>query len=179
MSGEDSLRDLSSVTRASVDIRLKVRGKEVLVTEITMGNMAGFIRACSPFLAAFDSLAEVKEVTAAVDDVPAQKKLGDKHGFFKMIAEHNNAFLDAAGLVCEVDHDAGARDFLARLRPDEFFHIALAVVEVNGDFFILRLAPALMAFLNGVGRIGMAPFNASLLPDMTSDFSPPTRTLNS
>ncbi len=178
---DDALRDLSAVTRESVDVALKVRGVAVTVSEVTMSSMAPFIRACSPFLASFDQIAEIKETTGELAAAGGSaKRVPDRFGFFKTISEHSPAFLDAAALVCDIPDappvpvppgaamtapQLAARAFLARLRPDEFFHIALAVVEVNGDFFILRLAPALQAFFRTVGRIGSGRTSDLSLPD--------------
>jgi len=45
-------------------------------------------------------------------------------------------------------------EFYEKLRPDEFFAVAAKVVEVNGDFFVRALAPALIRFAKGVSTIG-------------------------
>ena len=165
MDGDDPVRDLANVTREGAIISLRVRGTAIMVAEVTMQNLGPFIKACAPFLSAFDQLDEVKETAGELKAAGGNSRhLNDKFGFFRMIGESSGAFLDAAALVCEVDGHigpVGARAFLARLRPDEFLHVALAMVEVNGDFFILRLMPALQRFLEGVGRIGLSPSSVS------------------
>ncbi len=159
----DAIRDLSAVTRQSQEIKMKVRSTAVTVREVTMVDLAAFIKACSPFLSAMDQLAEVKETREELGEpLPnVVRKVEDKFGLFRLIGENTDAFLNAAALVVAVEGQADARLFLSRLRPDEFFHIALAVVEVNGDFFILRLAPALTEFFKSVSRIGLPPISAS------------------
>lgn len=180
---DNALRDLSEVTSATRTIQLKVRSTLVTVSEVTMAGLAPFIRACAPFLSTFDQLGEVKEQNEELEAAGGStRQLADKFGFFKLIGENTNAFLDAATLVCEVETrtaGAGCRDFLSRLRPDEFFHIALAVVEVNGDFFILRLAPAMEKFFHGVGRIGLSPTSVSSLQGILDLNSPATDTASS
>ena len=165
----DAMRDLSEVTRQSQVITIKVRGVVVTVSEVTMDNLPLFIKSCSPFLSAMDQLGEVKETRDEMGEpMPnASRKLEDKYGLFKLIGDNGPSFLDASSIVCAIEGFNGLpRDFLKRLRPDEFFHIALAVVEVNGDFFTLRLAPALTQFFRSVSLIGLSRTNGSSQMDI-------------
>jgi hypothetical protein len=125
---------------AGREVRLTVRGHEIVVREVTMKHLKGFAAACSPFLAAFDEAGEL----AARDD-----KSHDDFALFKVLAENGEAFMKAAAMVSNAPVG-----FYEQLRPDEFFEVAAKVVEVNGDFFVRALAPTLIRFAKGVSLIG-------------------------
>lgn len=122
------------------EARLTVRGHEIVVREVTMKNLREFAAACSPFLSAFDEAGEL----ASKPDAPQ-----DDFALFKVLAENGPAFMKAAALVTNANVE-----FYEKLRPDEFFAVAAKVVEVNGDFFVRALAPALIRFAKGVSTIG-------------------------
>jgi hypothetical protein len=126
---------------AGVERSVTLRGHEIRVREVRMKELRAFAQACSPFLKAFDESGEL-----------AQRKEGepvDDFALFRVLADHSEAFMKAAALVSNANVE-----FFEKLRPDEFFEVAALVVEVNGDFFVRALAPALIRFAQGVSRIG-------------------------
>lgn len=119
-----------------------VRGHVIKVHEVKMKNLRAFTAACGPFLHAFDEAAELAS--------PADPdKRPDDFALFRLLAEHSDAFMEAAAQVSNAP-----RTFYEQLGPDEFFEVARLVVEVNGDFFVRALAPALLRFARGVSLIG-------------------------
>lgn len=125
---------------AGREVRLTVRGHEIVVREVTMKHLKGFAAACSPFLAAFDEAGELAE---------RKDRAQDDFALFKVLAENGEAFMKAAAMVSNAPVE-----FYEQLRPDEFFEVAAKVVEVNGDFFVRALAPTLIRFAKGVSLIG-------------------------
>jgi hypothetical protein len=138
---------------AAVESTVTVKGHVIKVHEVTMKNLRAFAKACGPFLSSFD---ESGELAMRGDKKPADFAL------FNVLAENGDAFMDAAVLVTNAD-----RTFYERLRPDEFFEVAAKVVEVNGDFFVRALAPALIRFAQGFNQIGSILSSDSLAQDTT------------
>jgi hypothetical protein len=139
MSQDDDLGQLDEL--AGREKRLTVRKHEIVVSEVIMENLGEFVEACTPFLEAFD---EVGELAARTADQPP-----DDFALFKLVSKHSKPFMRAAALVSNANYE-----FYAKLKPDEFFEVAAAVVEVNGTFFIQRLAPVLIRFARGVSQVG-------------------------
>jgi hypothetical protein len=108
-------------------------GETIEVRALTIGQLPAFVRALRPAL----GLLEGGEV-----DVVA------------LVAEHGEAVIEAVSVATGRDYA-----WLAGLAPDAFAVIAGAVLEVNMDFFVRRLAPALNRILEtatagpGAGRI--------------------------
>lgn len=134
---------------------VEVRGHKIIVSEVTMKNLKQFTEACAPFLSAFDEAGEL-----------AAKPDGDPEGFalFRVLTKHGDDFMRATALVTNADVA-----FYEKLKPDEFFKVAAKVVEVNGDFFVLRLAPMLIKFARGVSLIGSMLSGVSSQPGMELD----------
>lgn len=142
---------------AATEATVTVRGHVIKVHEVTMKNLRAFAKACGPFLSSFD---ESGELAIRGDKKP------DDFALFKVLAENGDAFLDAAALVTNAD-----RTFYERLRPDEFFEVAAKIVEVNGDFFVRALAPALIRFAQGFSQIGSILSSVSSAQDTNSSAS--------
>lgn len=134
------------------EARLTIRGHEIVVREVTMKNLREFAKACAPFLSAFD---EAGELSSKPDAPQADFAL------FRVLADNGPAFMTAAALVTNA-----TPEFYEKLRPDEFFTVAAKVVEVNGDFFVRALAPALIRFARGVSAIG-STLSSGLSPQVT------------
>lgn len=132
---------------AGVEHSVTVRGRKIVVREVDMKSLTPFAAACAPFLSEFDEAGRLgdRRDPDTGEPVPA-----DQFTLFKVLAEHGPAFVNAAALVSDAD-----KAFLENLRPDEFFEVAAKVVEINGNFFVLRLAPTLLRFAQGVSKIGL------------------------
>ncbi len=132
---------------ANREKELTVRGHKITVREVVMRDLKEFSAACAPFFAAFDEAGEL----ASRDGKPMED-----FALFKVISQNSDAFMRAASLVTN-----GTVEFYQRLRPDEFFEVAAAVVEVNGNFFVQALAPSLIKFAQGISQIGLTLSTAS------------------
>lgn len=130
----------------SVHHDVVVRGRTVRVSEVTMKTMTPFAAACAPFLSEFDEAGRL----GGRKDAEGNVIPNDQFELFKVLAENGPAFVSVAALVTDAP-----KDFIESLRPDEFFDVAAKIVEVNGNFFVLRLAPALLRFAQGVAQIGL------------------------
>lgn len=137
---------------AGREARLTIRGYEIIVKEITMKGLKGFAAACAPFLSSFD---EAGELASRGDKTPQDFAL------FNVLAKNGDAFMAAASIVTNAPVA-----FYEQLRPDEFFEVAAKIVEVNGDFFVRALAPALIRFARGVSLIG-SMLSADSFPQAT------------
>ena len=136
---------------AGVPHIVTVRNRAVTVKEVNMKTLTPFAAACAPFLNEFDESGRLgdRRNPETGDPIPS-----DQFTLFKVLSEHAPAFVTAATLVTDAD-----RKFLEELGPHEFFEVAAKIVEVNGNFFVLRLAPALLRFAQGVSRIGLIQSN--------------------
>ena len=155
MHQETQLEQIAATERV-----ITVRGHEVRVREVKMKELRAFTHACSPFLKAFDESGEL-----AMRD----GKRPDDFALFRVLADHSEAFMQAAALVTNANVE-----FFEKLRPDEFFEVAALVVEVNGDFFVRALAPALIRFAKGVSLIGLTLANGLSPQAMEQIMSPNT-----
>ena len=153
MHHENQLEQIAGTERA-----ITVRGHEVRIREVKMKELRAFTAACSPFLKAFDESGEL-----AMRD----GKRPDDFALFRVLADHSEAFMQAAALVSNANVE-----FFEKLRPDEFFEIAALVVEVNGDFFVRALAPTLIRFAKGVSLIGSTLANGLSPQAMEQIMSP-------
>lgn len=146
MSDEDDLAKLTQEERF-----VTVGATKVVVREVVMKDLRAFTAACSPFLKEFDESGILAE--------RRNKETGELEGMeefalFKCISEHSEAFMLATSLVSNAPVA-----FLERLRPDQFFQVAALVVEVNGNFFVHRLAPQLIKFARAMGLVGLTLSN--------------------
>lgn len=98
---------------------LMVGGKTLAVRPLTIGQYPAFARAIRPLAPALDA---------------------DEPDWLALVAEHGEALIEAASVATGI-----GRDDLGRLDPDEFIEIAAAILAVNMDFFVRRLAPAVKA----------------------------------
>lgn len=124
------------------EVIVEVRGHKITVHEITMRNIKAFAKICGPFMSSFDEAAELSSRQ------PSQADSDFK--LFNVLLEYSDDFMKAAAMVSNADVT-----FYEKLRPDEFFAVASAVVEVNGNFFVHALAPALIKFAKGISTIGL------------------------
>jgi hypothetical protein len=105
-----------------------IRQRNVKISCITMKNLTAFAAACSPFIDAF--------------------KKPVRPDPYKLLCEYPNELMRAVTFVSDVDIA-----YLEELHPDEMLQIVEPVIEMNSDFFIRRLLPALVTLMESIGRI--------------------------
>lgn len=133
-----------------------VANQKVVVREVVMKDLRAFTKACAPFLAEFDEAGALANRRG-----PSGEELPpDEFALFKVISEHADAMMLATSLVSNAP-----LAFLERLKPDEFFKVAKLVIMVNGNFFVQRLAPQLIAFARAMSLVGSMLSNPSSEPD--------------
>lgn len=123
----------------------------VEVSEVTMMNFKAFAAACAPFFKEFD---EAGRLATRVDKETGDVIPPEEFSLFLVLAEYSDAFTTAAALVSNKP-----ASFYQRLTPDQFFEVASAVIQVNGDFFVRSLAPALLKTARALGMIGLTTSN--------------------
>lgn len=111
--------DLETIYQPKV-IEVEVRGETVSVKPLTVDKIPLFARAIRPC-------------------VPALQGVGGQD-WLRLLAEHGESMIDSVGIATGIE-----REGFNGLPPDEFVVLASAVMEVNMDFFVRRLAPAVSA----------------------------------
>lgn len=123
----------------------------VEVSEVTMMNFKAFAAACAPFFKEFD---EAGRLATRVDKETGDVIPPEEFALFLVLADYSDAFTTAAALVSNKP-----ASFYQRLTPDQFFEVASAIIQVNGDFFVRSLAPALLKTARALGMIGLTTSN--------------------
>lgn len=100
-------------------IEVEVGGRTVSVKPLTVGQLPVFARAIRPLAPALQ---------------------GGEADWLELIAEHGESVIASVSIAT-----AMTREDLGGLPPDEFVRLAAAVMEVNMDFFVRRLTPAVSA----------------------------------
>ncbi|MCM2480204.1 hypothetical protein [Serpentinimonas maccroryi] len=95
-------------------LQVRAGGRLIAITPIRVRELAAFTRAVQPIAAAL----------AAGADLPT------------LVAEQAQAVIDATAVGARLE-----REFVDGLRLDELLDLAVAVLEVNLDFFAQRLLP--------------------------------------
>lgn len=144
-------KSLDQLAPEEDDRTVTVGDMKIVVTEVTMKHLQGFTRACGPFLSAFEDKGELANKVVDGQEVPP-----DEFALLKLISDHADAMMDAAALVTNAP-----KLVYERMRPDDFFRVAAKVLEVNGAFFVRRLAPQLIRFALAMSQIGMTMYNTS------------------
>lgn len=111
-------------------------GGIVLVVPLTVGQLPAFARAIRPLAPTLQS--------GGAD-------------WLDLLAEHGEAMIESVGIGTGLTPAD-----LHGLPPDEFVALAAAVMEVNMDFFVRRLAPAVSAvaekmMVSGAGAMLSTP----------------------
>ncbi len=96
-----------------------VGGETISVKALTVGQIPAFARAIRPCAPALQ---------------------GGGADWLALLADHGDAMIDSVGIATGLDVE-----HLYGLPPDEFVALASAVMEVNMDFFVRRLAPTVSA----------------------------------
>lgn len=98
---------------------------------------------------------QIAGVTRALKAVDFTKGL-DALDMPSLLADHADAVVQAVAIAANCE-----AEFLQDAAADEFLMLAAAVVEVNTDFFVQRLAPILTDGLGKIVRsagVGRTPF---------------------
>lgn len=95
-----------------------IAGRTVSVVPLTIGQLPRFVRAIQP----------AAPLLAGGEDIE----------WLPLVAEHGEALIEAAAVATGIE----VQD-LEALAPDEFVLLCGAIFEVNVDFFVQRLAPAM------------------------------------
>ena len=99
---------------------------------------------------------------------PFAGQLSADPDWLALLAEHGESLLGALAVTARRE-----RAWVERLSLDDAVRLAAALFEVNADFFVQRLAPAVQhaaARVNG-GLSGAMPSNASSAPGTASPTS--------
>lgn len=117
-----------------------VAGEAIELRPITVGKLPELTRAVRPMMGAF---------------------AGGEPDWMALIEEHGERLIAACAVAT-----GRKREWIAELMPDEFIALCSAVVEVNLDFFVRRMAPAFEGF---AARIeALAPTGAGPTPPKRS-----------
>lgn len=119
---------------------LTIAGATLEVLPLRVGQIPPFLRAAGPLIA---------EIGLAQPD------------WIYLFSEHGERLIEAIGIA--VGRPAA---WVAALEGDEAIRLAAAVLEVNADFFIRRMAPAMVGLAQALERAlpaaaGPAPSSAS------------------
>lgn len=127
-------------------VMLEVGGESLEITPIRVGEVPALIKAVRPFAG---------QLSADPD-------------WLALLAEHGESLLGALALAARRE-----RAWVERLSLDDAVRLAAALFEVNADFFVQRLAPAVQHAAARVnGRLsGATPSTASSAPATASPTS--------
>ena len=127
-------------------VMLDVGGESLEITPIRVGEMPALIKAVRPFAG----------------------QLSAESDWLVLLAEHGESLLCALAVAARRE-----RAWVERLSLDDAVRLAAALFEVNADFFVQRLAPAVQHAAARVnGRLsGATPSTASSAPGTASPTS--------
>lgn len=116
-------------------------GEQITITPVRMGNLQAFTAVMRPI---------TKDVIMALE--------GD--GDLLMTIElHGNRMIEAVSIGTGI-----SKERLDQCLPDEFLKLAVAVIEINADFFVRRLLPSVVASVQAmrekVQELGTTRFSA-------------------
>lgn len=130
--------DLENVLPAEWQV-VTVGGELIEVTPLTIGQLPAFTRALRPCLAQFDGAGDGGVDIAA------------------LLAEHGEHIIEAVAVAVR-----RPREWVSALPADEFIALAEKIMEVNADFFLRRVLPALTSATQRItSMVGRTPSNAS------------------
>jgi hypothetical protein len=112
----DDLTDLETLVPAGQVVT--VAGREIRIMPLTIGQLPAFVRAIQP---------------------AAPYLSGDQDlDWLALVAEHGEALIEAAAVATGIESKE-----IEAMAPDEFVLLCGAIFEVDLDFFVHRLAPAM------------------------------------
>jgi len=125
---------------------VEITGNRIEITPLRVGEFPAMLRAIRPFA----------------------EQLAGEPDWLALLAGHGESLLDALALACR-----RPREWVDGLDLDDALQLVAAVFEVNADFFVQRLAPAVQhaaAQVNGRLR-GAMPSTDSSAPGTASPTS--------
>jgi hypothetical protein len=126
------------------------KGERLVIRPLTIGQLPRLVRAAKP----------VVDAVLELDGAPSESGLIDLA--LQLIADHGEALPAAAAIA--INKDVG---WVAEGDTAEFLELAIAVFEVNRDFFVQRLGPRLQALRaeSVAGRPGAGATPSSSSPN--------------
>ncbi len=124
----------------AVPVSIDIGGETVDLTPLKVGELPAFVRAIRPF---------AQHITSDVDWLALFGERGDDAVIALSVAVRR------------------PREWVADLPLDAAIRMAEAVFEVNADFFIRQVTPALLRLAGRIGQIGES-FSSGSLPTGTT-----------
>jgi hypothetical protein len=110
---------------------VEIDGELLEITPLRVGELAAMLRAVRPF---------------------AEQLLGEPD-FIRLLAEHSESVTEAVAIAAR-----RPKEWIDQLLVDEAIRLATVVFEVNADFFVQRVVPAVKA---AAARLNAAPAGAT------------------
>lgn len=101
-------------------VDFKLNDVDYTIKPITVGQVPRLLRLLGPAISEFSGGALDKDLVVT------------------MLSEHGDQLLEAVALMSNAPQDV-----VGAMTPDDFIALAMAVVEVNTDFFVNRLVPTM------------------------------------
>lgn len=127
-----------------MELSLTVAGRGLTLTPVRLGQLPAFVRAVEPF---------AKQIASGHLDP------------FELLADHGVNVIRALEVATREP-----RDWIESLAMDDAVALVAAVLEVNADFFVQRVMPALQ---DAMQRIATIPAPASLPTTATGSSTSP------
>lgn len=120
------------------------------IVPVTVGRLPAFIREVRPLST---DLAVLQSLPDDIDPDLVTEIL------LNLVENQGDQMLEAVSIAVapSLKGVAEARRKIEELEPDEFLLLALAVVQVNADFFVQRLLPALTRAGQAARMLGAGP----------------------
>jgi hypothetical protein len=127
-------------------VTLEIDGQSIDITPIRVGELSAMLRAVRPF---------------------AEQLVGDPD-FLRLLAEHGDALITATAVASR-----RPKEWVEGLVVDDAIRLATALFEVNADFFVHRVVPAVQqaAARLKVTPAGAMPSSGSSVPDTATPTS--------
>jgi hypothetical protein len=109
---------------------VEIDGELLEITPLRVGELSAMLRAVGPF---------------------AEELIGEPD-FLRLLTEHGEAVIEAVAVAAR-----RPKEWVDRLLVDEAIRLATVVFEVNADFFVQRVVPAVQA---AAARLNKAPAGA-------------------
>ena len=127
-------------------VTIEIAGETLEITPLRVGELSGMLRAVGPF---------------------AEELIGEPD-FLRLLAEHGEAVIEAVAIAAR-----RPKEWVDQLLVDEAIRLATAVFEVNADFFVQRVVPAVKAAAARLNKApgGAMPSSGSSVPDTATPTS--------
>ncbi len=138
------MQDLTLAALPPVPSSIEMAGEVLELSPLKVGELPAFVRAIRPLV----------------------QHLGTEVDWLALFAERGDDVLTALAMAIR-----RPRAWVADLSLDAAIRLAEAVFEVNADFFIRQVTPALLRLAGRVGRIGDTFSSASSTTDTVTPTS--------